>query len=89
MQAKPQESGVFQMKVITKAMQVLCVALALMISKVAVAEQPVVFKRISSQFIAALGDPRANSGTGAQHWGYWPVDPGPRLKIGGWMKTAC
>ena len=36
------------------------------------------FRRIPTQFIAALGDPGANSGTGAQTWGVWPVDPGPR-----------
>jgi len=29
------------------------------------------------QFIAALGDPRATSGEGAESWGLWPVDPGP------------
>ncbi len=36
------------------------------------------FKRIPMQFIAALGDPGAASGTGAQSWGLWRVDPGPR-----------
>jgi hypothetical protein len=36
------------------------------------------FKRIPTQFIAALGDPAATSGGGAQAWGLWPVDPGPR-----------
>lgn len=36
------------------------------------------FKRISTQFIAALGDPGASSGRGAQLWGLWPLDPGPR-----------
>jgi hypothetical protein len=36
------------------------------------------FQRIPTQFIAALGDPEANSGSGAQSWGLWPVDPGPR-----------
>ena len=36
------------------------------------------FKRIPMQFIAALGDPGATSGTGAQSWGLWSVDPGPR-----------
>ncbi len=30
------------------------------------------------QYIAALGDPMANSGTGAQSWGLWQMDPGPR-----------
>lgn len=37
------------------------------------------FKRLGRpQFIAALGDPAASSGTGAQNWGLWRVDPGPR-----------
>ena len=36
------------------------------------------FRRVSPQFIAALGSPGASSGSGAQAWGLWPVDPGPR-----------
>jgi len=36
------------------------------------------FKRIQTQFIAALGDPSASSGTGAGTWGIWRKDPGPR-----------
>jgi len=36
------------------------------------------FQRIPLQFIAALGDPGANAGSGAQSWGLWPLDPGPR-----------
>lgn len=36
------------------------------------------FRYIPPQFIAALGDPKANSGKGAQSWGLWPLDPGPR-----------
>ena len=36
------------------------------------------FKRIPVQFIAALGEPDATSGSGAQNWGLWRVDPGPR-----------
>lgn len=36
------------------------------------------FKRVSPQYIAALGDPGANSGSGAQSWGLWRLDPGPR-----------
>ena len=37
------------------------------------------FKRLSPiQFIAALGDPAASSGTGAEQWGLWREDPGPR-----------
>jgi len=40
-------------------------------------EQPR-FKRIPTQFIAALSDPDASSGSGAQSWGLWRQDPGPR-----------
>ena len=36
------------------------------------------FKRIEPQYIAALGDPGAKSGSGAQSWGLWSQDPGPR-----------
>lgn len=35
-------------------------------------------RRVRTQFIAALGDPKATSGTGAEQWGIWRVDPGPR-----------
>ena len=36
------------------------------------------FRRIEPQYIAALGDPGATSGNGAQTWGLWSQDPGPR-----------
>jgi hypothetical protein len=36
------------------------------------------FRRISTQYIAALSAPDASSGNGAQLWGLWPLDPGPR-----------
>jgi hypothetical protein len=37
------------------------------------------FQRISTQFIAALGDPKSSSDTNAAtDWGVWTVDPGPR-----------
>jgi hypothetical protein len=36
------------------------------------------FERIPVQFIAALGDPGTTSGSGAQAWGLWDEDPGPR-----------
>src|SRR3990167_4058096 len=36
------------------------------------------FKRIPLEYIVALGDPSANSGSGAQLWGLWHQDPGPR-----------
>lgn len=37
-----------------------------------------VIEPIETQYIAALGKPDAKSGTGAQSWGLWTVDPGPR-----------
>ncbi|WP_455389882.1 hypothetical protein, partial [Petrachloros mirabilis] len=57
-----------------------CLATALLVTIAAVA-QPVhaagggqtKFQRISTQFIAALGDPGATSGSGAQSWGLWPL----------------
>jgi hypothetical protein len=36
------------------------------------------FKRIAPQWVAALGDPSATSGSGAEFWGLWRKDPGPR-----------
>jgi len=37
------------------------------------------FKRLwPVQYIAALGEPGATSGSGAQAWGLWRLDPGPR-----------
>ncbi len=36
------------------------------------------FKRVSPQYIAALAAPGAVSGSGAEAWGLWPLDPGPR-----------
>ncbi len=36
------------------------------------------FRRIPMEYIVALGDPAANSGSNAQLWGLWHQDPGPR-----------
>ena len=44
----------------------------------AAGKEKATFKRIPTRYIAALGDPGANSGHGAQSWGLWPLDPGPR-----------
>lgn len=62
-----------------------CLATALLVTITASA-QPVQaagggqtkFVRTSTQYIAALGDPGTTSGSGAQLWGLWPLDPGPR-----------
>lgn len=42
------------------------------------------FKSVPTQFIAALGDPDASSGSGAENWGLWRKDPGPR---GVWLNN--
>ena len=44
----------------------------------------VTFQSVRTQFIAALGDPGASSGVGAQTWGLWREDPGPR---GVWLEN--
>ncbi len=44
----------------------------------AFAEDNTVFRRVPIQYIAALGDPDATSGNGAELWGLWEKDPGPR-----------
>ena len=36
------------------------------------------FRRIRTQFIAALAEPDAKAGSNAQLWGLWRQDPGPR-----------
>ena len=55
------------------------------------------FRPIEPQFIAALAEPGATSGTGAESWGLWSLDPGPRgsqldryaqLKASGGMTPA-
>jgi hypothetical protein len=50
----------------------------LMLPGVAAAQAETAFRRIPTQFIAALGAPGAKSGTGAETWGLWTLDPGPR-----------
>ena len=45
---------------------------------------PTGFTRLpTTQFLAALADPTASSGTGADQWGLWRQDPGPR---GVWLR---
>ncbi len=36
------------------------------------------FKRVPTQYIAALAAPEATSGSNAETWGWWRQDPGPR-----------
>lgn len=56
-----------------------CVLLAMgLLALAGPAGAETVFKPIATQYIAALGDSGATSGTGAESWGLWQVDPGPR-----------
>jgi hypothetical protein len=41
-------------------------------------EVPARFRQVQTQFIAALAEPTATSGSNAQLWGLWRLDPGPR-----------
>ena len=41
------------------------------------------YRRIPTQYIAKLAPADATSGTGAETWGLWRVDPGP---IGVWLR---
>ena len=59
-------------------------ALLLITAKPAEAQEELIFKRVPTQFIAALGDPGASFGKGAETWGIWRKDPGPR---GVWLKS--
>jgi|SaaInl5LU_22_DNA_1037371.scaffolds.fasta_scaffold05371_6 hypothetical protein len=54
-------------------------AAALMLSPAAFTQsfQPR-FRPVPTQYIAALGDPLARSGSNAEEWGLWRLDPGPR-----------
>ena len=60
-------------------------------------DEQVRFRRIPTQFIAALAAPDATSGDNAHEWGLWRLDPGPRgirldqyerLKAAGGMAPA-
>ena len=48
------------------------------------AQAEVKYREVPLQYIAALGDEGATSGTNAETWGHWPVDPGPR---GVWLSV--
>ena len=62
----------------------LCLAaLAASLPAAAAEKTHLTFKKIPTQFIAALGDPAADSGSGAETWGLWRIDPGPR---GVWLR---
>lgn len=61
-----------------RAAALLSLAAAFLVTSVEAAGPATTFKRIPTQFIAALGDPGASSGDGAENWGWWHLDPGPR-----------
>ncbi|KAJ1640960.1 hypothetical protein T492DRAFT_583601 [Pavlovales sp. CCMP2436] len=47
-------------------------------------------RRVATQFIAAIGDPSFKSGGGADAWGIWRVDPGPRgVPLRDWPQLAA
>lgn len=60
---------------------VILAAFALCLPSVSQAETT--FMPGETQYIAALGNAGATSGTDAETWGFWSVDPGPR---GVWVK---
>ena len=54
------------------------VAATALLALAAESKAATVFKPIPMQFLAALGNPLAGHGTGAESWGLWSLDPGPR-----------
>ena len=71
-----QEAGLTRKKTSTVARKVLAALAFLSFAPAAVAEETM--SRIPTQYIAALGDKTATSGTDAATWGLWTIDPGPR-----------
>ena len=56
-----------------------CLTLTCPSETLAATSDDVKFQRYPQiRFIAALGDPKSSSGTGADQWGLWRDDPGPR-----------
>lgn len=82
---EPQGTASGRMRSTQRLIRCACLATALLVT-IAAAVQVVhaagggqtKYRRISTQYIAALGDPGSTSGNGAQWWGLWPLDPGPR-----------
>jgi hypothetical protein len=58
---------------------ILSIALVMSVaSSIHAADDQSKFTRVAPQYIAALADPTAKSGSGAETWGLWRLDPGPR-----------
>jgi hypothetical protein len=81
----PQSATSERMRCTWRLIRRACVAMVLLVTLTVVAQTvhaagggQTKFKRTSTQYIAALGNPGATSGIGAQSWGLWPLDPGPR-----------
>ncbi len=65
----------------TRMFRTLAAALLLAVTAapaMAAGNDETVFVRTPLMFIAALGDPTATNGDGAEDWGIWRKDPGPR-----------
>ena len=62
----------------SRAPPVVLVAMFTMAWLIAPSKAETKFRRVPTQFIAALGEPGATSGLNAQSWGLWREDPGPR-----------
>jgi hypothetical protein len=59
-------------------MKHLALSLFLALGMASPALSKTVYKTIPTQYIAALGDKTRTSGDGAETWGLWQLDPGPR-----------
>jgi hypothetical protein len=86
LRACPVPSGRFQAACLLSMFPVLLLMLMLLQSLHLAHAQDgeTTFRSVRTQFIAALGDPAASSGSGAQTWGLWREDPGPR---GVWLNN--
>jgi hypothetical protein len=69
---------------IARALLLVAVTIVTGQSAFAAANEHATFRSVRTQFIAALGDPGASSGSGAESWGLWRWDPGPR---GVWLRN--
>ena len=73
----------FQRREISKFITTLALALGFLTAASGTLASDTIFRPVNTQFIAALGSPSASSGDGAQTWGLWAKDPGPR---GVWLR---
>lgn len=88
MKAVSNKLSLLRSRIFTQRVVVLTFTLCTMLSgsvfsSTTVTSDQITYRPIQTQFIAALGDPNANSGVGAESWGYWHSDPG---KTGVWLR---